>query len=181
MFITKKMKEERAQAKRVMGYFICFFAVCTIAMSGLTVVRTFWPKTMATVVASEVERNVSTKRSKPKSHRTSSSGEYKTTSKIDYRLRVDYKYSVDNKEFNTSGIAYHNSDEDKVRTRQRDKYTSGSKFQISYNPSDPTDTDMHSATIFGAIMFLITGLAIGFGGYKLTQVKAPTEVPSENY
>ena len=177
---SERELEEIRQDKKIFGVFIMIAAVGILIMSMVTAMQISWPRAEAVVVESVLQET-------PKHSGSSSSSdsdlEPETTepSKPGYDLKVGYKYSVENKDYEGRGTATSSKNKEELESRMRDDYAVGRKIQISYNPSNPTESRLFPATITMSLMFFLVSIAVGFGGFKLASAKKVEVIEPEDF
>jgi hypothetical protein len=112
-----------------------------------------WPSVDAEVTSSQVTQDES---------RSSSRG----TSTSMYRARIEFRYSVDGREYLTPGTTGYASSSYPEMKRKADAFPPGSRRAIRYNPSDPNDIRFDADFSFGFFFFpiLFGGMGLLFAG-----------------
>ena len=116
-----------------------------------------WPNTQGTVISSYIDK---------RSHRDSN----KRTS-IVYTPKIQYQYQVEGKHYTCKRIAFGGESGGKRSKAKKvvDRYPSGKKVTVYYNPQDPKVAVLKAGFSWGAILaFLAGGIFFGVGvmGFK---------------
>jgi hypothetical protein len=125
-----------------------------LAWGGYEIKRAYesrgWPNTQGTITSSYIK----------KENRKDSNNRYKTT----YYPKVNYQYQVEGKYYSCNRIAFGGVSGGKRSKAKRvvDRYPSGKKVTVYYNPQDPGIGVLNAGFSWGALLAFLSGL-IFFG------------------
>jgi len=145
----------------------------------MSTLQLFWSKTTGAITSFRIEESVkrgTSSHSHDKQKSNHHSGDRKS-----YELYLSYRFEVGEDSFQGRDKMSSAREKDKLEHLQADKYPVGSSVQVAYNPGNPMDSTLHQAGngFFAVLWLLATG--VGFGAFKLITLKAPEEIPPEDY
>jgi len=116
-----------------------------------------WPNTQGTVIASYIDK---------RSHRDSNNH-----TRIVYTPKIRYQYQVEGKHYTCKRIAFGGESGGKRSKAKKvvDKYPSGKKVTVYYNPQDPKVAVLKAGFSWGAVFAFLAGIvffAVGVMGFK---------------
>lgn len=116
-----------------------------------------WPNTQGTVISSYIDK---------RSHRDSNN-----RTNIVYTPKIRYQYQVDGKHYTCKRIAFGGESGGKRSKAKKvvDKYPSGKKVTVHYNPQDPKVAVLKAGFSWGAVFAFLAGIvffAVGVMGLK---------------
>ena len=119
-----------------------------------------WPNTQGTITSSYIK----------KENRKDSNNSYKTT----YYPKVNYQYQVEGKYYSCNRIAFGGVSGGKRSKAKKvvDRYPSGKKVTVYYNPKDPGVAVLKAGFSWGALFAFLTGLiffGVGIMFYRISR------------
>ena len=119
-----------------------------------------WPNTQGTITSSYIK----------KENRKDSNNRYKTT----YYPKVNYQYQVEGKYYSCNRIAFGGVSGGKRSKAKKvvDRYPSGKKVTVYYNPQDPGVAVLKAGFSWGALFAFLTGLiffGVGIMFYRISR------------
>jgi hypothetical protein len=165
---VRKSEERRLQEKNRLGKIIFGFVLipviigfCVLASNAFA--QSSWTKTMASVVKTRIEAPPPGK-----------SGFY--------ALVLTYSYEAAGKTFRGSGPVVHDSKVTTLEHKQLDEFPEGTNIQVSYNPSDPSQSCLARGANGMPFFFLLFAGLLSFLSYKLIRTKPlKGTIPSDDY
>ncbi len=107
-----------------------------------------WPTVEAEVTKSEVRQHLD-------------SGSGSSTSSVMYQTFVEFRYTLNGKEYLTPSDAGYSTSSYTQMKRLADKFAAGTRHAIKYNPADPNDIRFDAEYSFG--FFLLPVIFAGIG------------------
>lgn len=188
-YFREKRERERRNAVKVLGWVLVAFGVSCVFFSIANIGKTNWPKTIARVTETEVEKLPPKHHSEPSETYKSRSTRYdkdgnlkeKYKPKPEYKLLVGYKYTIEGEEFTNRDSVKTSTDSARLESTAKNKYPVNKKIQVAYDPGDHTNSTLHPTTWTGLIFMILMGCGMSVGGFILGTKKDPQKVPSEDF